>query len=227
MSAVIMCRDVSRMFNGRGTPPIRAVDSVNLEIEQGAFVAIQGPSGSGKTTLLGLLAGIEPPDSGTITIVGHDLARLTVAERARLRRVRMGLVFQSFGLVPSLTAGENVALPLALDNVPDDEREQRAREALARVGLEDVYDKRIDELSGGQRQRVGVARALVAEPALVLADEPTGSLDDETAASILRLLRDRTRAVGASLVLVTHDSASAALADERYGMLDGKLARTA
>jgi len=124
-----------------------------------------------------------------------------------------------------LSAGENVALPLALEKVPDEEREQRARAALRSVDLEHAYHARTDELSGGQRQRVGVARAIVADPALVLADEPTGSLDDDTAQTILALLRDRTKAVGASLVLVTHDSASAALADEGYRMLDGRLTR--
>jgi putative ABC transport system ATP-binding protein len=227
VSAVIECRDVSRQFTGGGAHSVLAVDSVNLDVEPGTFVSIEGPSGSGKTTLLGLLAGIEPPDSGSITIIGHELGRLTLGERARLRRLRIGIVFQSFGLVASLTVAENVALPLALDNVDSGDRARRAGEALASVGLADVAEKRIDELSGGQRQRVGVARALVAEPALVLADEPTGSLDDQTATDVLRLLRDRTRAIGASLVLVTHDAASAALADERYAMLDGKLARIA
>jgi ABC-type lipoprotein export system ATPase subunit len=135
------------------------------------------------------------------------------------------MVFQSFGLVPSLSAGENVALPLALEKVPQAEREARARAALNSVELEHVYHARIDELSGGQRQRVGVARAMVAEPALVLADEPTGSLDDDTAATILILLRERTKALGASLVLVTHDAESARLADEQYRMLDGRLTR--
>ncbi len=213
------------MFQSRGVPPVSAVEDVDLEVPQGMFVAIQGPSGSGKSTLLGLLAGIEKPDKGTIDMLGHDLGHLTSAERARLRRRRVGMVFQSFGLVASLTAGENVALPLALERVPQDEREARARAALESVDLGNAYNARVDELSGGQRQRVGVARALVAEPALVLADEPTGSLDDDTAQTVLALLRERTRAVGASLVLVTHDAASAAVADEQYRMLDGRLTR--
>lgn len=202
-----------------------AVDAVDLDVDQGSFVAIQGPSGSGKTTLLGLLSGIEDADVGTVTVLGHDLRRLTVAERARLRRLRIGMVFQSFGLVPSLTVGENVALPLALGSVDAAQQAARARDALTSVELGHLYGARVDELSGGQRQRVGVARAMVNEPALVLADEPTGSLDDDTAATILGLLRDQTKALGASLVLVTHDAASAALADEQYRMLDGRLLR--
>jgi len=225
MTAALSCHGVSRTFRSRDVAPVTAVEAVDLDVAQGTFVAIQGPSGSGKTTLLGLLAGIERPDEGTIMMLGHDLGHLTAAERARLRRRRVGMVFQSFGLVASLSAGDNVALPLALEKVDVHEREERARAALRSVDLEHAYDARIDELSGGQRQRVGVARAIVAEPELVLADEPTGSLDDDTAQSILTLLRDRTKAVGASLVLVTHDAASAQLADERYGMLDGRLSR--
>jgi putative ABC transport system ATP-binding protein len=141
-----------------------------------------------------------------------------------LRRRRVGMVFQSFGLVPSLSAGENVALPLALEKVSDEEREQRSRAALRNVDLEHAYYARIDELSGGQRQRVGVARAIVAQPALVLADEPTGSLDDDTGDLVLDLLVDAVRRRGASLVLVTHDPRSAARADHRWQMHDGRLA---
>jgi putative ABC transport system ATP-binding protein len=225
MSATVRCHDVSHAYPRRGQSPVVAVNHVDLEIEPGQFVAVQGPSGSGKTTLLGIIAGIEAADSGSVEILGHELADLTVAERARLRRLRMGIVFQSFGLIPSLRVGDNVALPLALDGASRADRERRARQALESVGLDNAYHARIDELSGGQRQRVGVARAIVGEPQLVLADEPTGSLDDETAASILGLLRARTRDLGASLLLVTHDPDSAELADERYHMLDGTLTR--
>ena len=224
MSGVISCVGVSRTFAGKAIAPVKAVDNVTFEVQAGEFVAIQGPSGSGKTTLLGMLCGIEQPDGGTVTLLGHDLARLTGAERARLRRTNVGMVFQSFGLVPALSVGENVALPLTLGGMAPAERTTRAMEALTSVGLDGVADKRIDELSGGQRQRVGVARAIVSRPEVVLADEPTGSLDDETAASILALLRQRTEDLGASLVLVTHDPGSAAGADRRFHMLDGRLA---
>ncbi len=222
--SVITCRGVTRRYAGRGIEPVVAVDAVDLEIDAGSFVAVEGPSGSGKTTLLGLLAGLEAPDAGGITVLGHDLARLTSAERARLRQRRIGIVFQSFGLIASLRAGENVALPLALAGVPVRERETRARTALDEVGLEIAFGARIDELSGGERQRVGVARALVIEPAVILADEPTGSLDEENASGVLQLLTDAVRRRGASLVLVTHDPRSAASADRHYRMRDGRLA---
>jgi len=220
---VIACRGVTRRYAQRGIDPVVAVNGVDLSIDEGTFVAVEGPSGSGKTTLLGLLAGLEPPDAGEITVLGHDLSRLTAAERARLRQRRIGIVFQSFGLIASLRAGENVALPLALAGVPDRERAGRARAALDEVGLGSAFGARIDELSGGERQRVGVARALVIEPAVILADEPTGSLDEENASGVLELLTDAVRRRGASLVLVTHDPVSAAQADSHYRMRDGRL----
>ena len=221
--SVISCRGVTRRYVQRGIEPVTAVDGVNLVIDEGSFVAIEGPSGSGKTTLLGLLAGLEAPDHGEIEVLGHDLSRLSGAERARLRQGQIGIVFQSFGLIASLRAGENVALPLALAGVPERERETRALAALDEVGLGSAFGSRIDELSGGERQRVGVARALVSEPAVILADEPTGSLDEENASGVLQLLTDAVRGRGASLVLVTHDPASAARADRHYRMRDGRL----
>ena len=220
---VIRCRGVSRRYVERGVSPVIAVNDVDLEIGEGSFVAIEGPSGSGKTTLLGLLAGLEPADAGEITVLGHDLSRLTGAERARLRQRRIGIVFQSFGLIASLRAGENVALPLALAGVPEGERDARARDALAEVGLDSAFGARIDELSGGERQRVGVARALAIDPVLILADEPTGSLDEENASGVLELLTAAVRRRGASLLLVTHDPASVAHADRHYRMRDGRL----
>ena len=220
---VIACRGVTRRYAQRGIDPVTAVNGVDLVVDRGSFVAIEGPSGSGKTTLLGLLAGLEAPDEGEIDVLGHDLSRLSGAERARLRQGRIGIVFQSFGLIASLRAGENVALPLALAGVPERERDARARAALDEVGLGSSFEARIDELSGGERQRVGVARALANEPAIILADEPTGSLDEENAGSVLGLLTDVVRRRGASLVLVTHDPASAALADRHYLMRDGRL----
>jgi ABC-type lipoprotein export system ATPase subunit len=221
--SVIACRSVTRRYAERGIEPVTAVNEVDLSIDEGSFVAVQGPSGSGKTTLLGLLAGLEQPDAGQITVLGHDLARLSATERARLRQRRFGIVFQSFGLIASLRAGENVALPLALAGVSERERQGRALAALEEVGLGTSAGSRIDELSGGERQRVGVARAMVIEPAVILADEPTGSLDEENANEVLELLIDAVRRRGASLVLVTHDPASAARADRRYRMRDGRL----
>lgn len=220
---VITGRGLTRRYVQSGLEPVVAVANVDLTVQAGTVVAIEGPSGSGKTTLLGLLAGLEVPDAGTLEVMGHELSRLSRTERARLRQGRIGIVFQSFGLIPSLNAGENVALPLALAAVPPRDREFRARLALEEVGLGSAYGARIDELSGGERQRVGVARALINEPALILADEPTGSLDEETAGDVLALLTDAVRRRGASLVLVTHDPASAARADHHYLMRDGRL----
>jgi len=219
----IRCRGVTRRYIKGGIPAVIAVNEVGLEVEEGSFVAVEGPSGSGKTTLLSLLAGLEPPDAGEITVLGHDLSRLTRAERARLRQRRIGIVFQSFGLIASLRAGENVALPLALAGVPELEREARARDALAEVGLDSAFGARIDELSGGERQRVGVARALAIDPVVILADEPTGSLDEENANGVLELLTGAVRRRGASLLLVTPDPASVAQADRQYRMRDGRL----
>jgi len=220
---VIACHGVTRRYGARGIDPVTAVDGVDLVVDAASVVAIQGPSGSGKTTLLGLLSGLEAPDAGEITVLGHDLARLTATERARLRQRRIGTVFQSFGLVASLRADENVDLPLMLAGVSEREREERTRAALDEVGLGAAHGARIDELSGGERQRVGVARALVIDPAVILADEPTGSLDEDNARMVLELLIGAVRRRGASLVLVTHDPLSAARADRHYRMWDGRL----
>ena len=222
-SSVIHCAGLTRSYARSGLEPVVAVDRADLDIAPGTFVAIEGPSGSGKTTLLGLLAGLEPPNAGTVTVLGHDLSRLSGAERARLRQRRIGIIFQSFGLIASLPVVENVGLPLLLANVPQSERASRSRAVLEEVGLGHVVGARMDELSGGERQRVGVARALVIEPALILADEPTGSLDEDNAAGVLELLVGAVRRRGANLLLVTHDPASAARADQRYAMRDGRL----
>ncbi|MEA2621473.1 MAG: putative transport system ATP-binding protein [Chloroflexota bacterium] len=224
MDAVLSCSGVTRAYRRPGMEPVVAVRDVHLRVEAGEFLAIQGPSGSGKTTLLGLMAGLELADEGDVWMLGHDASRMSSTERARLRRSRMGLVFQSFGLVASLTAIDNVALPLTLSDVEPADRRSRAANAMAEVGLDGMEDARIDEMSGGQRQRLGVARALVGEPVLILGDEPTGSLDDESAQTVLALLERTARARHASLVLVTHDPVSAARADRRLWMRDGRVA---
>jgi len=223
MIEAVACVGLTRRFSSRRLDPVTAVDGVDLNVRPGEFVAIEGPSGSGKTTLLALLAGIDQPDSGVVRVLGHDLARLSAVERAHLRRSSVGVVFQSFGLLASLSAGENVALPLDLAGRDRVESRERADAALAAVGLGHVMTARIDELSAGERQRVGVARALVSEPQVVFADEPAGRLDDETARQVIGLLADACRERGASLVLVTHDAATARLADRCLGMTDGRV----
>lgn len=223
METVIQCSAAGRTFSSPGLDPVIAVDAVDLSIAPGEFVAIQGPSGSGKTTLLGLMAGLELPDTGQVTVLGHDLAHLETAERARLRRSRLGIVLQSYGLIASLDAGQNVALPLLLDGVPPLERAMRADEALHRVGLADAWNARVDELSGGERQRVAVARALVTRPSVILADEPAGSLDSDTARVVLELLEAANTTDGTAIVLVTHDPVSAARAHRHLRISDGRL----
>src|SRR5258706_7794196 len=190
---VMRGRNLTRRYERHGLAPLVAVDRADIEVGEGEFIAIQGPSGSGKTTLLGLFAGLELPDEGDVELLGHDLRRLSPTERSRLRQRRLGIVFQSFGLVASLTAGENVALPLALAGVPQDERNERSMAALRDVGLLVPFHARVDELSGGERQRVRVARALVSNPVIILADEPTGSLDAENGRIVLELRPDEVR----------------------------------
>jgi putative ABC transport system ATP-binding protein len=223
MQTIIDCSGLTRRFVSPGLEPVEAVAGVDLTIGDGEFVAIEGPSGSGKTTLLGLLAGLELADAGSVTVLGHDLGRLSTRERARLRRSRVGIVLQSYGLLAALTAGENIALPLMLDGVAPAQRTDRARQALEAVGLSGAIDARIDELSGGERQRVAVARALVIGPAIILADEPVGSLDDDNARVVLDLLADLNARTGAAILLVTHDRVSAARAHRHLRMADGHL----
>ena len=220
---VVECRSVTKRYASGREQALTAVDSVDVTVRGGEFVAIQGPSGSGKSTLLGLLAGLENPDAGSVWVLGREMSNLPEVERARLRRRRIGIVFQSFGLLPSLNVLQNVVLPLALEGVPHDDQRRRGVFALLDVGLADRAESRIDDLSGGERQRVAIARALAGDPALILADEPTGSLDEMTGSSVLGLLVSTARDRNAALVVVTHDPASAAMADRQYAMLDGRL----
>ena len=219
---LVECTNVGRRY-GRGDGAVAAVQGATLAIAAGEFVAIQGPSGSGKSTLLGLIAGLEVADSGAVAVLGHDLSRLSASERARLRRSRIGIVFQTAGLVASLDVAQNVALPLRLDGAAADTATERALEALSAVELTPFASARVDELSGGERQRAAIARAVVGEPALILADEPSGSLDERQGTRIIELMRERARASGAALVLVTHDRRSAGLADRSLTMRDGRV----
>jgi putative ABC transport system ATP-binding protein len=209
---------LARRFGDR-----QVLRGLSFSVMAGEFVAIVGESGSGKSTLLNLIAGLEVPDGGTVRIGGTDLLALDDDERTRLRRARVGFVFQSFHILPHLTVGQNVELPLVLLGVGVAERRARTAEMLRAVGLGDRPGSAPRELSGGELQRVAVARALVHRPALVLADEPTGNLDPDTAGTVLTLLREQVRAAGAAGVLVTHSATAAARTDRVLELDHGQL----
>jgi len=219
-SPAVALEGVSKLY-GRGNESVRALDEVSLTFEPGTFTAIMGPSGSGKTTFLQCAAGLDRPDSGTVRIGGTDLAGLRERGLARLRRHSVGFVFQSFNLMPSMTAAQNVILPLRLAG--EHPRRQVARDALARVGLADRARHRPAQLSGGQQQRVAIARALVTEPEVIFADEPTGALDRGTAREVLDMLRRATDDDGRTLIMVTHDPVAAACADRVVFLADGRI----
>ncbi len=201
---------------------MHALDRVDLRIDAGEYIAVMGPSGSGKSTLLNVLGLLDRPDGGHYRLEGRDVTTLSADEQARVRSRRIGFVFQSFHLVPRLTAAENIALPMVLAGLPVRERAQRVQAALAGFGLADRASHRPDELSGGQRQRVAIARATVMRPALLLADEPTGNLDRVTGEEVLRLLEE-LNADGVTLLVVTHDAALGARARRRLLMRDGAI----
>lgn len=208
-----------------GAGELGILHDVDLTISPGTSVAVVGPSGSGKSTLLGLMSGLAVPTSGRVGIDGIPIDRLSRDERARFRREHFGLVFQTGALSPSLTALENVGLQLALRGIPDDRA--RCVEVLTALGLADRLDRLPDQLSGGERQRVAVARALVHRPSYVLADEPTGSLDGENSRRLIDLLDSTRRAVGAALVVVTHDDDVARAMDRTVHLCDGRLVQRA
>ena len=203
---------------------IRAVDGVSLTIDPGEFVALLGQSGSGKSTLLNLIAGLDRPTSGSVLVSGRDLAMMSSEELARYRRNDVGMVFQSFHLIASMTITENVELPMRFAEVERAERGQRSREALERVGLGKRLDHRPSQLSGGEQQRVSLARALANRPRLLLADEPTGNLDSRTGEDILNLIRDLSLSLGMTVIMVTHERAIAErFAQRSIFLADGKL----
>ena len=199
------------------------VDGVNIEIKRGEFVAIMGPSGCGKSTLLNLLGGLDQPTAGAVMLDGNNLAAFNEEQLAKLRREKMGFVFQRHDLFPVLTARENIEFPMLLDGCAPAERRAQSQRLLAQVGLSDKADHLPDELSGGQQQRVGLARSLANHPLILLADEPTGNLDSTTAAEVITMLIDLVRGVGLTLVMVTHDAESAERADRILRLKDGRL----
>ncbi len=219
----IRLQSVSRHYI-MGESVIRAVNDVSLMVPTGEFLALLGSSGSGKSTLLNLIAGLDRPSSGSVIANGQDLSKMSSLELARYRRQTVGMVFQSFNLLPRMTLEENVELPLRLAEVDRSERAARVREALLRVGLEKRIGHRPSELSGGEQQRTAIARALVNRPKILLADEPTGNLDSATGESILTLLREIQKNPGMTIVMVTHERTLAErFADRLAVMGDGKL----
>ena len=214
--------NVSRDFGDAKV--VHALRDVTLRIDRGERVAVMGPSGSGKSTLLNLICGLDEPTGGSVRIDGIDLTRLTDDERTRLRREKVGMIFQTFNLLPTLTAVENVALPLRLKGEARSEAVERASTMIERVGLSGRSSHRPDEMSGGERQRVAIARALIFAPPILLADEPTGNLDSNTGEEILTLLDDLHAEFNTTVVLVTHNQDAAAHCDRILRLKDGQLA---
>lgn len=208
---------------GTGAAAVHALRGVSFTVPRGELIALKGRSGSGKTTLLNLVGGLDSPDSGQITVDGTDLATLGENGLLALRRDRIGFIFQSFGLLPILTAAENVGVPLRLRRADPREREERVALLLALVGLGDHAAQRPGELSGGQKQRVAIARALANRPALLIADEPTGQLDAETGLAVMELLRAVVRSEGVTALVATHDAQLLGLADRVLELADGHL----
>lgn len=219
--ALIEAQELTKVY-GSGETAVTALDHVNLKVEPGEFVAVMGPSGCGKSTLLHLLGGLDRSTSGRVLIEGVSLGDLSDDRLTELRRRKIGFVFQFFNLIPVLDATENAALPLTLDGASAAAAKERAREWLTKVGLENRLNSRPDQLSGGQQQRVAIARALVTEPALVLADEPTGNLDTRAGDEIAGLLRQVADAWGRAVIMVTHDSHIASYSDRIVFLKDGK-----
>jgi putative ABC transport system ATP-binding protein len=220
---IIDAQHVSRMF-AMPAGPVHAVRDVTLQIRAGDHVAVRGPSGCGKSTLLHMLGCVEAPSTGTLLFDGHDVSRLSDSKRSALRLRRIGFVFQRFFLLPMLTAAENVELPLSEAGASRTERQQRTKDLLEYVGLSPRADHRPSQLSGGEMQRVAIARALANRPQLLLADEPTGELDEATGAQIAELL-DRVNADGTAMVIVTHDQTLAGRAARVLTMRDGRIER--
>jgi len=212
-----------RKFYQRDTQQIKVLDGINLEVPQGEFVALMGPSGSGKTTLLNLIAGIDRVTSGRVVVAGTDLTPMSEGELAKWRSSHIGFIFQFYNLIPVLNAVENVELPLLLTHLSKSERRQRAMTALRIVGLEDRAKHYPRQLSGGQEQRVAIARAVVTDPAVVVADEPTGDLDHQSAEEILTLMETFNKEFGKTIIMVTHDPRAAAKARIQHHLDKGVL----
>ena len=225
MTAILSLRDVRKTYV-MGDLEVQALAGISMDVHEGEYVAVMGPSGSGKSTLMHILGCLDVPTSGTYELAGTDVSSMTEAQLAEVRNRRIGFVFQGFNLLPTLSAWRNVELPLCYAGVGREERRERAVAALERVGLGERVGHRPGELSGGQQQRVAVARALVTDPALILADEPTGNLDSRSTADVLGLLQDLS-AAGRTIMLITHEADVAEAAQRTVRIRDGLVERLA
>jgi putative ABC transport system ATP-binding protein len=219
---VLETRSLTKTYQ-MGEVTVTALDGVDFSVQRGEFVAIMGPSGSGKSTLLHLLGGLDYPTSGEVYLNGQPLSRLSDDEMTQLRRHKVGFIFQFYNLLPTLSAAENVGLPLIIDNQPIARHRALLGDLLKLVGLQDRAEHLPDQLSGGQQQRVAIARAFVNQPEIVLADEPTGNLDSRAGAAVLELLRKTCREMCATIVMVTHDPRAASYADRVVFLKDGRI----
>jgi len=218
---MIELKNVSRMY-ARGTKEIQALHDITLAIKRGEFLSVMGPSGSGKSTLLNIIGGLDQPTSGEVFIENRPLHGISDDELTLIRRRRVGFIFQFFNLLPILTAAENVGLPLLLEGIPFAKVKPKAESLLRKVGLEERFEHRPEQLSGGEMQRVAIARALIADPSVLLADEPTGNLDSRTSSEIFRLLKD-LHSEGQTIVMVTHDPKAAAYGTRIITLRDGSI----
>jgi putative ABC transport system ATP-binding protein len=222
VSAIIRCRGVEKIYR-QGSVDVPALQGIDLDIEEGNFATLAGPSGSGKTTLLSLIGGLDRPTKGEIEVSGEPIARMGKSKLADLRLHKIGFVFQTYSLVPVLSAIENVEFVLRLLDVPSNEREKRARDVLAQVGLKGLENRRPAKLSGGQQQRVAVARALAAKPAIVLADEPSANLDSKNAEELVSLMAGLNASSGITFLIATHDARVIAHTKRHIEMTDGRI----
>jgi putative ABC transport system ATP-binding protein len=219
---IVRCTKVKKTYR-QNTVAVTALDGVSLSIKKGEFSAIAGPSGSGKTTLLNIIGGLDSADSGRVIVDGNVLTEMTQSELAQLRLRKVGFVFQAYNLIPVLSAQENVEFVMLLQGVPAVERRERARTILDDVGLSDMYDRRPSELSGGQQQRVAVARSIVSDPSIVLADEPTANLDSKTGSSLLQIMEEMNEKKHVTFIFSTHDKMVMDYARRLIYLRDGRI----